>query len=192
MWLRRRLDTAERGREQLDRKLRILIPKRQRLQTRAARRREEWIATHAEAQTWLLRASLLGGQDAIRVATPSELVDVTVLWTSSMGLTYPEDITLANSGPNQPVLAGNAAVDPAATAFQAALLAGARAAAVDEAVRRLDAEIAVTHRRMRALDKRWLPWLQNSLATLELSLEQAEQEDAMRLRRTTYPSTGGT
>lgn len=195
MWLRRRLDTAERGREQLDRKLRILIPERQRLETRAGRRREEWAAAHAQAQTWLLRASLLGGQDAIRGASPPNLVDVTVLWTSSMGLTYPEDVTLSNARqdqPVQPVLPGNAAVGPAAAAFQAALLAGSRAAAADEAVHRLDAEIAVTRRRMRALDKRWLPWLRDALAALELSLQQAEQEDGMRLRRITHPSAGGT
>ncbi len=192
MWLRRRLDTAERGREQLDRKLRILIPERRRLENRAARRREEWIAAHAQAQMWLLRASLLGGQDAIRGASPPDLADVTVRWTSSMGLAYPEDIVLANAGQGQPFLPGNAAVGPASAAFQAALLAGSRAAAADEAVRRLDAEIAVTRRRMRALDKRWLPWLRDALAALELSLEQAEQEDGMRLRRTTPPSASGT
>jgi V/A-type H+-transporting ATPase subunit D len=191
MWLRRRLDTAERGRDQLDRKLRILIPERQRLRIRADHRREEWIAAHAEAQTWLLRASLLSGQDAIRGAAPPDLVDLTVLSTSSMGLVYPEDVTLASYGRDLPALPGNAAVAPAATALRAALLAGARAAAADEAVRRLEAEIAVTRRRMRALDKRWLPWLRDALATLELSLEQAEQEDNTRLRRTLQPPSGG-
>ena len=34
--------------------------------------------------------------------------------------------------------------------------------------------------RLRALDKRWLPWLNSELATLELSLEQAEQDDGIR------------
>ena len=191
MWLRRRLDTAERGRDQLDRKLRILVPERQRLRIRADRRREEWRAAHAEAQTWLLRASLLGGQDAIRGAAPPDLVDLTVRWTSSMGLAYPEDVTLASSGRDLPTLPGNAAIAPAAAAFRAALLAGARAAAADEAVRRLEAEIAVTRRRIRALDKRWLPWLRDALATLELYLEQAEQEDNVRLRRNLQPPSGG-
>ena len=53
----------------------------------------------------------------------------------------------------------------------------------EDAVRRLDAEIVVTRRRLRALDKRWLPWLRQSLAVLELAIEQGEQEDGMRLRR---------
>ncbi|HET8616550.1 MAG TPA: V-type ATP synthase subunit D [Actinomycetales bacterium] len=191
MWLRRRLMTAERGREQLDRKLRILIPERQRLETRAARRHGEWAVAYAQAQTWLLRASLLGGQDALRSASAPQLVDVTVLWTSAMGLAYPEDATVSAAGPDAPVPAGNAALGPAARAFRAALLAGSRAAAADEAVRRLDAEIAVTRRRMRALDKHWLPWLRAEISALELTLEQTEHEDVMRLRRSVLRQGGG-
>lgn len=192
MWLRRRLVTAERGHEQLDRKLRILIPERQRLQTRAARRHEEWVAAHADAQAWLLRASMLGGQDAIRAAAAPGLVDVTVLWTTAMGLAYPEDVTISHPGPDVPVLPSNAAMAPAVRAFRAALLAGSRAAAVDESVRRVEAEIGVTRRRMRALDKHWLPWLRAEISTLELSLEQSEQEDGMRLRRSVLRRVGGT
>jgi V/A-type H+-transporting ATPase subunit D len=183
MWLRGRLDTAERGRDQLDRKLRILIPEQQRLQTRAQQRREAWLAACEHAQLWLLRAAVLGGQDAIRGASPPQPTHVHVTWTSAMGLSYPEDAALAEPDANVAVRSGNAAIVPAATAFRAALLSGARAAAADEAVRRLEAEIAVTRRRARALDKRWLPWLRDALAALELTLEQGEQEDGMRLRR---------
>ena len=77
----------------------------------------------------------------------------------------------------------NAAIAPAAAAFRRALVAGVRTAAAQEAVRRLDAEIAVTRRRLRALEKRWLPRLRDELGRLELALEQAEQEDASRLHR---------
>ncbi len=56
-------------------------------------------------------------------------------------------------------------------------------AAAEEAVRLVEAEIAVTRRRLRALEKRWLPWLRDALAALEESLEQSEQEDGIRLRR---------
>ena len=183
MWLRGRLATAERGRDQLDRKLRILIPERQRLQTRLELRRRAWSAAYDEAQTWGLRAALLGGEDAIRGATPAHPADVQVTWTSAMGLSYPEDAVLAEPAPGDEAVPSNAAIVPATAAFRAALLAGARAAAAQEAVSRLESEIAVTRRRMRALDKRWLPWLRESLARLELTLEQTEQEDGMRLRR---------
>jgi V/A-type H+-transporting ATPase subunit D len=47
----------------------------------------------------------------------------------------------------------------------------------------MPAHKGVTRRRLRALDKRWLPWLAESLRTLELSLEQVEQDDGIRLRR---------
>lgn len=183
MWLRGRLDTAERGRDQLDRKLRILIPEHQRLQTRLQLRQEAWSAAYDEAQTWLLRAALLGGQDAIRGATPARLADVEVTWTSAMGLSYPEDAVVVDPGPDGEAVPGNAAIVPATEAFRTALLAGARAAAAQEAVARLESEIAVTRRRMRALDKRWLPWLHDALARLQLTLEQTEQEDGIRLRR---------
>lgn len=183
MWLRGRLATAERGRDQLDRKLRILIPERQRLQTRLELRQRAWSAAYDEAQTWGLRAVLLGGEDAIRGATPARPADVQVTWTSAMGLSYPDDAVLADPAPGDEAVPSNAAIVPATAAFRAALLAGARAAAAQEAVTRLESEIAVTRRRMRALDKRWLPWLRESLARLELTLEQTEQEDGMRLRR---------
>ncbi len=183
MWLRGRLATAERGRDQLDRKLRILIPERQRLQTRLELRQRAWSAAYDEAQTWGLRAALLGGEDAIRGATPARPADVQVTWTSAMGLSYPEDAVLAEPAPGDEAVPGNAAIVPATAASRAALLAGARAAAAQEAVSRLESEIAVTRRRMRALDKRWLPWLRDALARLELTLEQTEQEDGMRLRR---------
>ncbi|OJV60913.1 MAG: hypothetical protein BGO38_09300 [Cellulomonas sp. 73-145] len=183
LWLRARLSTAQKGRDQLDRKLRILLPEQQRLQTRLERREATWSQAYAEAQTWLLRAVLLGGEDVVRCAAPSGTAEVEVVWTSAMGLSYPEDVLVRTGPADGAVLAGNAAVVPATAAFQAALVAGARAAAAREAVARLAAEIAVTRRRMRALDKRWLPWLRERLAALELTLEQTEQEDGMRLRR---------
>lgn len=187
MWLRGRLDTAHRGREQLDRKLHILIPELERQRLRAEQRRQRWARACTEADTWLLRATLLGGQEALRNATAAQLTQIDVTWTTTMGLSYPADIRVAgpaNQPSSQPApVAGNAAIPPATAAFRTALLAAIRTAAAEEAVRRVEAEIAVTRRRLRALEKRWLPWLQVALAQLELSLEQAEQEDGMRLRR---------
>lgn len=183
MWLRRRIATAEQGRDQLDRKLRILVPEQQRLRLQAARMRRGWEDACAEAGTWLLRATLLGGQDTLRAMTPAATVDVEITWTTATGLTYPSDATLVGPPADPPGPAGNAAIEPAAAGFRAALLAGVRTAAAEEAVRRIQAEIALTRRRLRALEKRWLPRLQDALAHLELSLEQGEQEDAIRMRR---------
>jgi V/A-type H+-transporting ATPase subunit D len=189
-WLRRRQAIAERGLEQLDRKLRILHPERQRLELRADRARADWRAACAEARTWLLRAALLGGQDGIRTARPDQEVGVTVRWTTSMGLSYPVEATLVTTGPTADQPRGNAAIVPATEAFRAAAMAGSRLAAAEEAVRRMDAEIAVTRRRLRALEKRWLPRLEESLAALELTLEQAELEEGMRLRQAAGVGSG--
>lgn len=191
MWLRRRIATAEQGRDQLDRKLRILVPEQQRMRLQAARMRRAWADACAEADTWLLRAVLLGGHDALRAMTPTATVEVEITWTTATGLTYPSAARIAGPPADPPGPAGNAAIEPAAAGFRAALLAGVRTAAAEEAVRRIDAEIALTRRRLRALDKRWLPGLQYALAQLELALEQGEQEDAIRLRRAVNVSSDG-
>ena len=99
-----------------------------------------------------------------------------------MGLGHRADVRLSGVAA-EPIAAVNAAVELAAAAHRAALLAGVRAAAAAEALRGVDAEIAVTRRPLRAIDKRWLPWLHAALRTLDLSLGQAEQEDGARVRR---------
>lgn len=183
MWLSRRLETAEHGRDQLDRKLRILVQDQQRMGIVADRARVEWRSACREADTWLLRAALLGGQDAVRGAAAPSLVDVDVTWVSEMGLTYPATVELESTSGVPRHIDGNAALAPAAAAFRVALLAGARSAAADEAVRRLAEETALTKRRLRALERRWLPWLHTTLSERDLVLEQAEQEDGVRSRR---------
>jgi len=184
LWLRSRLATAQRGRDQLDRKMRILVPELQRRRLEADRCRREWTVVLEGAQTWLLRAALLGGQDVVRHAVGPQVAEVQLTWTTTVGLSYPVDVQVVSPPDDALPLAGNAAIGPAVVAFRAALLAGVRTAAAEEAVRRVEAESAVTSRRLRALEKRWLPALADALTALELSLEQSEQEDSMRLRRT--------
>jgi V/A-type H+-transporting ATPase subunit D len=186
LWLTRRLEAAERGRDQLDRKLRILTLDLQRTRLLADRAGTEWREALREADAWLLRAALLGGQDAVRGAAAPHLVEVSVTWVTDMGVTYPAEV--------EPVAAfesdhldGNAALAPARSAFRIAVLAGARCAAAEEAVRRVEQEIALTRRRLRALQKRWIPWLEDELRERELLLAQAEQEDGVRARRVAGP-----
>ena len=183
MWLHRRITAAERGRDQLDRKLRILLPELQRRRLQADRFDREWTDACAVARTWLLRVVLLGGEDAVAGATAVEPARVEVTWASTMGLGYPSGAELLTGELTRSVPPANAAVVPAAHAHQEALRAGVRSAAAHEAVRRVEAEIAITRRRMRALDRRWIPWLHQTLAEREAALEQAEREDGVRLRR---------
>ena len=181
--LRRRLGPAARGREQLDRKLRILLPELQRRRLQADRFDREWSAACAQARTWLLRVALVGGEDAVLGAAAQEPARVEVTWATAMGLGYPVGAEVVSPASTRSVPPGNAAGVPAAEAFDAVPRAGVRSAAAQEAVRRVEAEIAVTRRRMRALERRWMPWLRQALAEREAVLEQAEREDGVRLRR---------
>jgi V/A-type H+/Na+-transporting ATPase subunit D len=101
---------------------------------------------------------------------------------SSMGVTYPVEAKVAQAGPVVERLWGNAAVAPATTAAWQMVEAAAALAVTEEALRRLDAEISLTRRRLRVLDQRWLPQLTEALTALELVLEQGELEDGIRLR----------
>src|SRR6266566_9507160 len=71
LWLRGRLQVAERGLDLLDRKLRILRREHERLALLAQRTGEAWEHACREAETWLLRAALLSGQRALRLSAAS-------------------------------------------------------------------------------------------------------------------------
>ena len=98
IWLRRRLATARRGRDQLDRKLRILQPEVQRQRIRAARSHEEWERACAEVRRWTTRAALVSGQDGFRHAAARHPADVELRWATSMGVSYPAGASLTSRG----------------------------------------------------------------------------------------------
>lgn len=191
LWLRRRLVAAERGSDQLSRKLRVLITEQQRLVIVRVDRQRDWSHAWNLATTWQLRAGIVGGQEALTRAGSRGLADVEVTWTNSVGLHYPAEARVAHSAGSAAAPPGNAAIPAAQSAFESALLAGVRLAVAEEAVRLIDAEVALTRRRVRALEKRWLPSLRASLTTIERSLEQVEQDDASRLRRAVRTTTFG-
>ena len=182
VWLRRRLTAARRGRDQLDRKLRILLSERRRLRVLLDGQRHDWSDAWRQAQTWLLRAALLGGEDSIRVAGARERPSASIQWETVMGVLYPVSISVQRGGDEPDRVWGNAALAPAQLALWRAVETGGRVAVTEEAIRRLEAEISLTRRRLRALDQRWLPRLGDALHDLELTLEQAEQEEGIRVR----------
>lgn len=182
MWLRRRLATAERGTDQLEHKLQALIRELERLQRLRAETELAWADAVGKARTWQLRAGVLGGQQAYAGAPTREPARITISWGSAAGVGIPTGSELSGL-PAPPDLAPNAAVVATARAFGAALRAAAELAVADEATRRIEDEIALTRRRVRALERRWMPALRSSLADVEQSLELDEQEDGARLRR---------
>ena len=182
-WLLHRLETAERGIELLDRKLQILRGEQRRYQLASEQTRAAWYQQCRNADSWLLRAALLGGEHATRLAVSGDLADVRISWATAMGVRYPAsgDYAFTDRFVTATV-ATNAAVLEASRACREALDAAVRHAVTDAALRTVTVEIAATGRRRRAIDDRWIPALSAALHETELTLEELERADAVRLR----------
>ena len=179
LWLTRRLAVARRGADLLDRKLQVLQRELDRRRGSAASAAAEWQRRQADADSWLLRAALLGGERAIRLAAAGTFAEVTISHAATMGVRYPADATCATpppAGRDGPALAA------AREAHRAALAAAVRHAAAAEALRVLEAETVVTRYRLRAVRDRWIPRLEQALAEVTFAIEELERADAARLR----------
>ncbi|MEU0112401.1 V-type ATP synthase subunit D [Streptomyces bobili] len=182
--LRRSLDVAERGADLLERKLRILSSEHQRLlhaEESADRARRDLLS---EAETWLLRGLLLGGEQALDAAVagigPAE---VTVRWTSSMGVRRPAAASVAvRARPRTSAAPTNTALVHAEAVYGRALRAAAEYAVAHDAAELMGAEVISTRHRVRALRRHWIPRLREALDRADLALEQAEHEDGVRRR----------
>jgi len=179
LWLTRRLAVARRGADLLDRKLQVLQRELDGRHDSAARAAAEWEHRRADADSWLLRAALLGGERAIRLAAAGTFAEVTISHADTMGLRYPADATCATP---PPVGRDGPALAAAREAHRAALTAAVQHAAAAEALRVLEAETAATRYRLRAVRDRWIPRLKQALAEVTLALEEQELADAARLR----------
>jgi V/A-type H+-transporting ATPase subunit D len=179
LWLVRRLETARTGAGLLDRKLRLLQAELTRREAAAELTAQRWDSSQDDARVQLLRAALLGGQRAVRLATGG-YADVTIRYAATMGIRYPAAAICAAPPPatwEGPVLA------QARWAHQEALAAAAEHAAATAALRVIEAETVATRYRLRAIRERWLPRLESALAEVTLAIEEQEQADAARLRR---------
>ncbi|MGW7381761.1 V-type ATP synthase subunit D [Streptomyces sp. NPDC054794] len=181
--LRRNLATAVRGADLLERKLRLLLD-RERAQRRAAEEAgSAWRAKLADAGTWLVRGVLLGGEQALAQAVPGDRARVDVEWAALMGVRHPAAVawTAPVRSPAEPT-PPNTALAHAETAYRAAVRAAAEYAAHQTAAELLAAEAERTRQRVRTLRRHWIPRLQHELTAVELALEEAEHEEAVRRR----------
>ncbi|GGY88871.1 hypothetical protein GCM10010300_36220 [Streptomyces olivaceoviridis] len=181
--LRRSLATAVRGADLLERKLRLLRDREHRARRAAEDAGRVWRQRLAEAETWLVRGVLLGGERALAEAAPLERARVDVQWGALMGVRHPAAV-----GWTDPVRSprertpSNTALAHAETACRAAARAAAELAAHQAAAELLAAEAVRTGQRVRALRRHWIPRLRDELAVAELALEEAEHEEAVRRR----------
>lgn len=184
--LRRRLATAHRASELLDRKLRILRREQERLELLTERTGRAWATASKLAELWTLRATLIAGQRGIRLATVRDLAGVSVEWTATMGTRHPAAVAwhppeTSEGGRSDPL--GTAALYQTRDACQQALDAAVRHAAATGALRIIADEAAATRMRLRAIEHRSVPRLRDALGHLELSLAELEHADAARLHR---------
>jgi V/A-type H+/Na+-transporting ATPase subunit D len=179
LWLTRRLQLARRGADLLDRKLRILQAELARFREAQARTAADWDRCCADAEQWLLRALMLGGERAVRLGANAQPATVTIPYAVTMGVRHPASpaclspATVSWDGP---------ALSRTRQAYSAALAAAVQHAAAAEALRVLEAEAMATRYRLRAIEDRWIPRLEQALAEVTLALEEQELADAARLR----------
>lgn len=191
LWLQHRLSTAQRGADLLDRKLRILRAEREHLVLYQDQTAAVWEAASREADTWLVRAVLLGGERSVRLAAARTPAEVRIVWEQSMGVHYPAEAicTVPDASPDAPP-AGNAALFVARDCYRRLLQAAVQQAAIETAVRILETQETATRRRLRAIEDRWIPRLQGALAELQFKLDEEEHTDGVRLRWAAGNPTG--
>jgi V/A-type H+/Na+-transporting ATPase subunit D len=177
--LERRLQVARRGADLLDRKLRILQRELPVLRADAERAASDWARCAADANQWLLRAALLGGQRAIRLASGDARTEVDVGYAVTVGVPHPAAVTCTFPPPES---WSGPSLTAARQAHRAALQAAARSAAASAALRIMEAEAATTRLRLRAVKDRWIPLLEQARAELALAIDEQERADNARLR----------
>jgi V/A-type H+-transporting ATPase subunit D len=184
LWLAHRQEVALRAVDLLDQKLRILRSERLRRSLVEERTRAAWEAAARDADTWQLRLGQLGGQRALRLGR-RDPVDVEVRWEQVVGVRYPafavvREPSHGSAGADEP--AGSAVLIETRRRMVVAVAAAAQHAAALAALRTLESQEAATRRRLRSIRTRYLPLLQATLRGVEVSLEEDERSDLLRLR----------
>ncbi len=183
LWLLHRIDSGRRGHEVLDQKRQALVREELRLRGEVERAEAEWRSSAAEAAAWLRRAAMLGGERALGLASfyaggPAE---VELVWRNTLGVVHPGEARVS-LGEGKPPFAGTPALVPAAAAHRHALEAAARFAAAKASHEAIAAELALTARRLRTIERRWLPSHEGALQALALRLDEEDREESARIR----------
>lgn len=185
LWLRERLAVANRAADVLDEKRRVLLETSRRLHAQADETRDRWDHACGVAETWHLRAALLGGtrQVVAAAAYVREPAEARIAWQSTMGLTYPSGATCIL--PDIAVVAGlgdTAALLFSAQAHRAALEEAVAHGVAQRAADLVAQELEVTTRRLWAIQRRWIPRLEEALRDVGKRLEEREREEIVRAR----------
>lgn len=176
-----RLELAHHAVVLLRTKEEALRRERMRLEGHVTRSAERWRTSCHQATRRLLEARLVGASgelDALVARGPDPAV-IVPNWQSSMGIVYPGDVRCEPG--RRPAMTATAALVAATDAFRDALDAAADHATTTTAWRRLDAELATTRRRRRAIEEHLAPRLEAQLRDLDLHLDELDREQAVRV-----------
>jgi V/A-type H+/Na+-transporting ATPase subunit D len=181
LWLQHRVEVATSGAELLDKKRRALQQELRRLQVLVRETQEAWTEAAVEAEAWVTRAAVMAGEEQLRtLAATQARATVAVQWRSSMGVVYAAETRIDLGSVPSPAVGGSAATDAALPAARRAVEAAVRNAAAQSALKRIGGELAITSRRHRALERRWLPALTAAAARLDERLDELEREETIR------------
>ncbi len=182
MWLRRRLSVASGAADLLDQKVRVLRQETERFGLLVERTEADWMRSCRDAETWSLRAALIGGQAALRAATDHDQALVALTWETTMGVSHPSDVRWESPAADIGAGVSGPATARAVTAHRVALDAAVQHAVALSALRAVEAELSATRRRLRAVTDRWIPRLEDALADVTLGLEETERAEGVSLR----------
>ena len=184
-WLLRRLDVAHRGAELLDRKRQVLLAEQSRVRADAQQARRDWLEAAAQMETWIGRAGLVDGEVRLELLTrhAQARASLALSWRNLMGAQLPRaDAIDIPDPPPLSALGGSSASVLLGRAGSDATRAAARYAIAQRADAELSAELGRAARRLRALRDRWIPQHEQALAALDLALDEAQREQAIRIR----------
>ena len=138
-----------------------------------------------------VRAALIGGERSIRLAAEPGEASVDIVWAHSMGVRFPSEARCTPPAPDPDAVPPGAAVALAREFHRRALEAAVEQAVVEAAIRAVEANLTATRRRLRAIEHRWIPRLQESLSRLQSQLDEEEHADGVRRRRAAGVSSTG-
>jgi len=184
-WLLARIEVARRGAELLDRKRQVLLAEQMRMRAKVAQTRDEWFEAAAQVEAWTRRAGIVDGAIRLELLTRhvQEPASLELSWRNLMGAQLPDAKAIDVPDPlSVSALGGSSAAVLLAHACCHATRAAARYAVAERAEAELSAELARAARRLRALRDRWIPQHEQALAALDLTLDEAQREQAIRIR----------
>jgi V/A-type H+/Na+-transporting ATPase subunit D len=147
-WLAHRLEVARRGAELLAEKQHALLREHARLEPLLAQARSNWELRAPEAERWLARAAMLGGERQLDFV-PGALAELTVGWRTILGVRCRADPQLELPAERELVPAGaSAEVYGAAAAQRRALEAAVPVSVAERALERVETDLRAAGRRL--------------------------------------------